>query len=171
MEDWEARGVTIHFADLGVDMSSPAGRMVTSVMAVVAQWFSDQLSDRQKETAAWLKETNRAVNGKKLLGFKLHNGQWAPDHQERAVMAMIEKLRDQCGLTWKAIENRLETDLAAHNKRRTLGRGHPDRPWKKHKVRAAYLRWKEIQERERAEIEEEDRHAECSQDEKNPPVA
>jgi DNA invertase Pin-like site-specific DNA recombinase len=46
MQNWKSRGVTVHFASLGVDMSTPAGMLVANIMASVAQGESDLESER-----------------------------------------------------------------------------------------------------------------------------
>lgn len=50
-EEWTKKGITIIFADLGVDMSTAAGGLTARMFAAFAQYFSESLSERQK--LAW----------------------------------------------------------------------------------------------------------------------
>ncbi len=146
---WQARGIVIHFADLGVDYSTATGRLVANVIATVAQMYSEQQSERLKEVAAFLKKMNRPVNGQKLLGFKLVNGRWAPDQNDRAVMREIERLHDEHGKTFQECSDHVERRLC-EKEGREYKPASPfvKREWSRGRCRNAYLRWKDIQETE-----------------------
>jgi DNA invertase Pin-like site-specific DNA recombinase len=46
LHEWKQKGVTVHFADIGLDLSTPIGSMMASMLAVIAQYFSESLSER-----------------------------------------------------------------------------------------------------------------------------
>lgn len=145
---WKARNIAIHFADLGgagCDLSTSTGSMVAATLAVVAQWYSDQLSERAKEVSAYLKKMNRSVNGKKMLGFKLVRGQWAPDPNDRAIMCEIERLHDKEGKTFQECSDHIERRLCKLEKREYKEQTNwVKRQWSRARCQAACLRWKDI---------------------------
>lgn len=47
-EEWLSRGITLHFADLQVDMSTAAGSLMARMFAAIAQYYSQSLSERMR---------------------------------------------------------------------------------------------------------------------------
>ena len=112
MEDWKARGITVHFANLGVDLSTPTGMLVANIMASVAQGESDLKSERNLEIAAFRRRANRPTNGERKFGYRVagpkRDRQFVPFTEERDVMARIVQLHDG-GFTWKEVSIIIET--------------------------------------------------------------
>lgn len=81
--------------DLGVDMTTPAGELVASVMAGVAQWERRTIGNRTKE----------ALAAKKAQGIRLGRPVALPSH-------VVDRIRGQraAGAGWSAIARALNED-------------------------------------------------------------
>ena len=81
------------------------------VASVLAQWYSDQHSDRYKEVAAYLKRMNRPVNGQTRLGHKgrrdLELALTAQEKLDRAVDCSQGVPRIQPDQEWPALRSRV----------------------------------------------------------------
>ena len=72
MRTWQQQGIIVHFADLGIDFSTSSGRMLATIMAAVAEQYSESLSERQK--LAWRERHVHGTlfpNGNKVLVKKV----------------------------------------------------------------------------------------------------
>lgn len=73
LADWQKRGITVHFVDHQIDLSTAAGRMFFSMLAIFAEWESSVKSERIKEAHAMRRQhdltTCRYSNV--LVGFKV----------------------------------------------------------------------------------------------------
>jgi len=81
LEEFEAAEVSLHAVAESLDTSSAAGRLVVNVMASVAQWEREVISERTKQALAY----------KKALGVKLGS---PPRVFDAAVVARVHELRD-----------------------------------------------------------------------------
>jgi len=87
-------GVTVHCLDLPLDTTSNASaRFSRNILAVVDQWYSDQLSERMLSLAAHFRKTGRVTGGRR--GRKLYGYFWnddntlTPDPVERQVIEWV----------------------------------------------------------------------------------
>ena len=105
MEDWKDRGITVHFANLGVDLSTPAGMLVANIMASVAQGESDLKSERNKAIAAHLRRLGRPTNPKRPAGLRVigkpGDRYFAPFPEERKLLDTAIMLHKR--FIWKEI--------------------------------------------------------------------
>lgn len=99
---WRPNRIRPHFVSLPGDPDNPGHVLSLNVIAAVAQFFSDQLSRKGKDTARHLRKTGRALNQKVRPGYRRvkRNGHiyLDPDQDVRTIMARIEHLRDVDGL-------------------------------------------------------------------------
>lgn len=94
----QKRGWNLVALDLGVDLSTSAGRFLAHVMGAAAEWERDVISQRTKE----------AMAAKKAAGVRLGRPRRVPDE----VCRQIGALREQ-GLTWQAVADTLnELDIS-----------------------------------------------------------
>jgi len=144
---WEPKKIGVHFADMAIDLGTPAGRMTAHIMATIAQWQSDSYSERNKEVAARLKRLNRPTNGQKRMGWKLvgppKHRQWAPDHAERRDMATIVRLRDEKKMSWDEISDELERRACQKEDRVYRKSAFVKRTWSRSRCQKAYYRARE----------------------------
>jgi DNA invertase Pin-like site-specific DNA recombinase len=144
--DWDARGVTIHFVNEGIDCSTSIGRLIMHILGAVAQWQSEYIGDRAREMAVIYRSLGRNGNGKPPIGYKLIGPKSAgmrrklvPDMEQRKVMSVIVKLRDEQKMTWDAISEYIEQKLAAQENRkpiRYVDQG--KRKWSRHRCQIGY---------------------------------
>jgi len=148
MEEWEERGVTVHFADLGIDLSTPQGKLIANLMASMAQGQSDFASERLKEMKAHLRCTCRPEGGPRRIGFRLikgPHGLYVPYVEEWQIMAEIVRLRDQQGWSWERISDYVEEKVAEYEDRAVRSAVfHPRRLWRWPRCARAYRIWKEV---------------------------
>jgi site-specific DNA recombinase len=112
-------GKTVHFLDLGIDTSTPAGHLCLTMMAAFAKFERQRISERTKEALAQAK-----ANGKKIgaapIGFRnavtveadgtrLNAGVWTPVADELAVVERIRGLRRR-GRTLRQIADTLTAE-------------------------------------------------------------
>lgn len=138
-----SRGITLHLADMNLDMTSPVGRMTGSILAVVAEWQAAEMSIRQKAIAARDRRLGHAGGGRPPVGW-INTGARGkrvrnPDPKLRALMMKIIDWRDKDGLSWWKIADEIEEYIAARAIRMPYKRGEPGRQWSKNRCHAAYV--------------------------------
>lgn len=102
-------GASLVALDMGIDTSSPAGRLVANVMAAVAEWERETIASRTRDAAA-VRRAQGGVMGRPGVRDRL------PD-----VSARIASERGQ-GRTWQAIADGLNADGVATVRGGTLWR-------------------------------------------------
>lgn len=96
--EWADRcGVALVILDLGIDTSTPTGRLVAGVVAQVAQWERETIADRTRAAAAV-----RRAEGKRM-------GREGVRDTSPAVAARIVAARE-AGATWQAIADDLNSE-------------------------------------------------------------
>jgi len=145
MEDWEERHITVHFADLGIDVSTPQGKLIANLMASMAQAQSDFASERLREMKAYLRSTGRPEGGRRRIGYWLKKGRYVPYMLEWQIMMEIVRLRDQEHWSWERISDHIEEILAGHEQRPVQSAVfRPRRLWRWPRCKRAYRIWKEV---------------------------
>ena len=91
-----------------IDTTSAAGKMIFGVLAVLAQFESDQTSERVTEAMAYAKSQNKRV-GSIPYGFRLSEdgNTLIPEPTEQANIRLILDLRE-AGLSLRAIASELQ---------------------------------------------------------------
>jgi DNA invertase Pin-like site-specific DNA recombinase len=146
LDDWTARGITIHFVAEGIDMTTAAGRMILQILGSVAEWQSNYISERGKEVNRRLRQTGRVPANWLPMGFKIqHCGnkgarRWVVDPEKRQWMCLITKLREKQKWTFREISNYCEMVIAKHEHRLPLPEYEMGkRQWSLQKCRKAYI--------------------------------
>ena len=104
-EAWIARGITIHFLDLGVETATPAGRLMLSILAAIAQWESSRIGERIRDAHQAAIAAGRSPVGHRVLGYRLTRGnRLEPLASERRIGRRMAKLRAE-GRTLRHIAN------------------------------------------------------------------
>lgn len=123
---WLKRDITPHFADKMIDMGSANGRLMAHMLVAVAEWESAIKSERVKEAMAVIKARKGAVNSKVLNGCKkIRRGgkiQFIPDPIEESVIQEIARLREEEGLDFFRISDRIEQRMAEFEGREPIPR-------------------------------------------------
>ena len=100
-------GVTMHILDLDIDTRTPVGKMVFNIMASIAQFRSDELSEKITDTHNYLREEKKQYS-RPILGFKqLGKGlPLLPIEEEMAIVKQIFSMRKK-GWSMRAISHYL----------------------------------------------------------------
>lgn len=117
--DFETRGYQLHALDLGIDTTTPTGRLILGVLALFAEWELARRRERQGDVIAGLRRQgrkigevpygSRAITDPSLPKSRRDNpGQrLVPDPEEQAVLHTIFELHGSHG--WGA--QRIATHL------------------------------------------------------------
>lgn len=123
IEHWVQRKIGLHFADMQIDLTTPAGMAMLQMAGVFAQWEASMVSVRVREAQAKLKAGGRPAAGRAPIGMrwvdpgKGRTHTLASNNAKRRVMQEIVRLRDVEGLSFRQISDRIERELAAYEKR------------------------------------------------------
>ena len=106
VNQWKARGVTLHVRDLNLDTSTPTGDMVIKILSIVAEWERRRIAERTAAAVRIARQNGKAANGFAGYGFKYVGAKGhkrrVEDPEERAMMKRIVKARcESCA--WAAI--------------------------------------------------------------------
>ncbi|MEA3225116.1 MAG: recombinase family protein [Planctomycetota bacterium] len=86
-----------------IDTTSAAGKMVFRMLAVLAEFERDQISERTSSAMQYLKSQGRYTGGKVRYGFKVGNGgKLLEDKKEQATLARVRQLVEVDGLGLRA---------------------------------------------------------------------
>lgn len=97
LEWFTEAGATLVALDLGVDTSTPGGRLVANVFAAVAEWERDTIAARTKDGLAAKRAKGESI-GRPAIA----------DRPELA--ARIRSMRDDAGMTLQAIADQLTAE-------------------------------------------------------------
>ncbi len=149
--DWmDKHHISIHvcsFQGGSVDFSSPIGRMMFGFLAILAQFESEQLSERKRTNDAALRKLGRCTTKYPPPGtrYVLKKGSdqkkrryaiW--EANDRAIMAEIVRLRDEEQMGWRDISDTIEKHLAQKNGRVFKKSAFYPKRWKQDRCRNAY---------------------------------
>jgi len=95
MEDANRRGWSLVALDLGIDLTTPSGRLIASIMAAVAAWERDTIRERTRDGMAAAKAKGRLPGRRSRVSREI---------QDR-LMSMAEG-----GATMRVMAARLNTD-------------------------------------------------------------
>jgi DNA invertase Pin-like site-specific DNA recombinase len=145
---WNEMGVSVSFLDVGLDTTTPIGKMVITILGAVAQMDSDLKSERAKEVHARLKSTGRPTAGrgsgpgKKRKSTPEGMKYDEPQHYECLECQWIVSLHDDLSYSFSAIAETLEEKRAVMEGRERWPiapyRGHKNRRWSVDSVKDAY---------------------------------
>ena len=107
LDRFERRGVTLISVAESLDTGSASGRLVLNIMASVAQWERETISERTREALATKRDDGERVGhvpyGSRLASDGVH---LVPEASEQAVLARIRAARRQ-GVTFREISETL----------------------------------------------------------------
>lgn len=68
-DTFDSDGIGLVFLDVDVDTRTATGRLVRNIMASLAEWESDLISDRWRDTITFLKKQGRVTGSNPPLGY------------------------------------------------------------------------------------------------------
>jgi DNA invertase Pin-like site-specific DNA recombinase len=92
-----------------VDTTSASGKMVFRLLAVLAEFERDQVSDRTRMALAHKKANGEKTGGDVPFGFSVQDGRLYRDAKEQDTIRLVMGLRKQ-GKSYRAIGRLLEAD-------------------------------------------------------------
>jgi putative DNA-invertase from lambdoid prophage Rac len=110
---WKQIGASVRMLDIHVDTSTPIGEMVLTVMAAVAQFERQRISERIKSTFAHRRQqrangdSSAVCSSRPPYGFKVQNiggkKRFVRDDDQRELGAAIVRWREEKRMTFRAI--------------------------------------------------------------------
>jgi DNA invertase Pin-like site-specific DNA recombinase len=118
IEGWDNDGISTHLLDvngMGLDTSSPMGKLILTMMAGFAQLERSLIKERTK-TAMQHKKSTKKKYCREVYGYEnAENGDMVANEQEQATITLIKQLRES-GKSLRAIATHL-TQLGIKTKR------------------------------------------------------
>lgn len=106
-ERLEKSGADLVSLSESIDTTSAAGKMVFRMLAVLAEFERDLISERTTSAMDHLRRQGRKVSGNVPFGFdEADGGRLVPNEREQAVVSRIRSLRD-AGASLRAIASAL----------------------------------------------------------------
>jgi len=100
----DRRGADLVSLSEKIDTTSAAGRMVFRLLAVLAEFERDVISERTSMAMRHMRATSRFTGGRVPFGFTLlGNGELEPVPEEQAVIAQVQALHAQGGTSLRKI--------------------------------------------------------------------
>ena len=110
LHDLKQRGVSVHFIDLGGDVTgNGVGSIVFTILSAFATFEKERIATRIREVKQLKKAQGKFTGGKRAFGYDIIEGVKTPRADEQAVIrAMQDKRRS--GASYRAIEQWLRAD-------------------------------------------------------------
>ena len=156
---WKQLGASVRMLDIHVDTSTPIGEMILTVMAAVAQFERQRISERIKSTFAHRRQLR--ANGDKSAvassrppyGFRVQTvagkKRFVRDEDQRWLGAAIVRWRDENKMTFRAIW----LNMLKHRIYRRDNKGRAV-PWNRiASIQELYVREKRLQAEEKSQAE------------------
>jgi site-specific DNA recombinase len=90
-----------------IDTTTAAGKMVFRMLAVLAEFERDLISERTATAMAHLRQAGRRISGRVPFGNDLDGANLIPNKDEQAALRVIHRLRAE-GLSLRAISRELQ---------------------------------------------------------------
>lgn len=117
------RGADLVSLSEKLDTSSAAGKMIFRVLAVLAEFERDQVSERTRAALQHKRANGEKTGGDVPYGFEARDGRLFPKAIEQAAVRLIMRRRAR-GASFRAICRDLEG--AGYHRRRGSGSWHPE---------------------------------------------
>lgn len=106
-ERLERAGADLVSLSESIDTTSAAGKMVFRMLAVLAEFERDLVSERTTTAMAHLRHEGRRISGAIPFGFDLEGDRLVPNAAEQTTLSLIRQLRGE-GRSLRAIAAELE---------------------------------------------------------------
>jgi DNA invertase Pin-like site-specific DNA recombinase len=102
LNQFAAKGISIHSLDIQLDTSSSLGKFVMNLLVLLGELERDWISTRTREALAIRQERGLPHGRRPPAGWKkLEDGTWAPDQSERDLVQWAIEQNDRGGVSWK----------------------------------------------------------------------
>lgn len=123
LERWLAKGVVVIMLDLGVDTSTPVGKVVTGILSTIAEFESDRIGERIRDSRKVMRSRSLSQNGGETIGYRRRGRKLVADPKERKVIHRIRQLRDKSKLYFHQIASKLNAAGERRRKKNNRDRG------------------------------------------------
>lgn len=105
LHEMKARGVSVHFIDLGGDVTGNGiGAIVFTILAAFATFERERIATRIREVKQLKKSQGKFTGGKRAFGFDVIDGIKVPRADEQCIIDKMKSLRGS-GSSYRSIEN------------------------------------------------------------------
>lgn len=110
LHELKARGVSVHFIDLGGDVTgNGVGAIVFTILSAFATFERERIAARIREVKQLKKTQGKFTGGKRAFGYEVVEGVKIPLPDEQEAIERMLKMR-QAGATYKKLANWLVTN-------------------------------------------------------------
>jgi DNA invertase Pin-like site-specific DNA recombinase len=110
LHELKARGVSVHFIDLGGDVTgNGVGAIVFTILSAFATFERERIAARIREVKQLKKTQGKFTGGKRAFGYEVVEGVKIPLPEEQEAIETMLKMR-QTGATYKRLANWLVTN-------------------------------------------------------------
>lgn len=105
LHDLKARGVSVHFIDLGGDVTgNGVGAIVFTILSAFATFERERIAARIREVKQLKKNQGKFTGGKRAFGFEVVDGIKIPLQEEQIAIETMVTMRSK-GATYKRLAN------------------------------------------------------------------
>jgi DNA invertase Pin-like site-specific DNA recombinase len=95
LHELKARGVSVHFIDLGGDVTgNGVGAIVFTILSAFATFERERIAARIREVKQLKKAQGKFTGGRRAFGYDVIDGVKVPREDEQAVIAVMKQMRD-----------------------------------------------------------------------------
>lgn len=110
LHELKGRGVSVHFIDLGGDVTgNGVGAIVFTILSAFATFERERIAARIREVKQLKKTQGKFTGGKRAFGYEVVEGVKIPLPEEQEAIETMLKMR-QAGATYKRLANWLVTN-------------------------------------------------------------
>lgn len=108
LHEMKERGVSIHFIDLGGDVTGNGiGAIIFTILSAFATFERERIAARIREVKELRRSQGKFLGGKAAFGYKIVNGMKVKKRGEQNIIAQMQQLRQE-GRSYNFIVNWLE---------------------------------------------------------------
>lgn len=105
LHDLKARGVSVHFIDLGGDVTgNGVGAIVFTILSAFASFERERIAARIREVKQLKKAQGKFTGGRRAFGYEIIEGVKVPKVDEQATISKMREMRD-AGFGYRAISD------------------------------------------------------------------
>ena len=95
LHDLKGRGISVHFIDLGGDVTgNGVGAIVFTILSAFATFERERIATRIREVKQLKKAQGKFTGGRRAFGYDVIEGVKVPREDEQAVIREMVKMRD-----------------------------------------------------------------------------
>jgi len=103
LHDLKGRGISVHFIDLGGDVTgNGVGAIVFTILSAFATFERERIATRIREVKQMKKAQGKFTGGRRAFGYDVIGGEKVPREDEQMVIREMVKMRE-AGSTYRQI--------------------------------------------------------------------